>query len=65
LAFDAGAGMHMALLGRHRDLQCAAFATGATRMAGWRAPQLGHGIAVAFVYDGANVAKQALADNAS
>lgn len=55
----------MARLGRHGDLQCAAFATGNTRLAAWRAPHFGHGIAVAFVYDGANVAKQAIADNAS
>ena len=57
--------MHMSRLGRHRDLQSPAFTAGHTLWAQQRAPHFGHGIAVAFVYDGANVAKQALADNAS
>ena len=65
MAFRAGAGMNMARLGRHGDLQCAAFAAGDTLWAQRRVDHFGHGIALGFVYDAAKVAKQALADNAS
>jgi hypothetical protein len=65
LAFGAGAGMNMARLCRHGNLQTAAFTSGNPNVVARRLHHFGHGFAPTFVYDGRKVAKQAQSDNAS